>query len=391
MKIVLSTESFYPSISGVSVATFLLAKTLAEKGHRVWLFAPSTGWHSREESHPELKNLTVVRFRSIPNPFRKGFRIAFIPAKAVKRAISDIKPDIVHLQDPAPVSAATLAAARDLNIPAVVTNHFTLEYVLAYLWFLGPFKPLARKKLIGHLREFYNRCEAVIAPSRIVAAKLSEWGVTKEIFTISNGVDIERFYSYTLPQAIRENWHLPAKPIVLYVGRLDKDKSLEVLFDAIPQILARRNAHFLIVGGGNDFAKLKERAKRLGVEHNITFTGPVPHESEDLPKLYQIADIFVIPSTIESQSIVTMEAMASGLPVIAANAGALGELIKDGRNGYLFEPANSEDLAVKIIELLKNSELAKKMGEQNIKDAVAHRIELVHDEIERLYEKILNK
>ena len=389
MKIILATESYYPNISGVAVSTFLVAKTLVHEGHDVWVFAPSTDLADREERPAELNRLTVCRFRSVRNPFRSGFRVALFPGKSARRLVQLIRPDIVHLQDPAGISAAVMGAAKHLGVPVVISHHFSLDYITAYCWFFGAAKGLAKQGLVAYLRRFYNRADAVIAPSHTTANMLLDWGVKTKVSPISNGVSLERFYSYTPPTAIFRRYRLPAHvPIVLYVGRIDRDKSVEVLIEAIPRILQQCRAHFVLVGGGDFRNKCVKKAQQLGVLDSVTWIGPVPHESEDLPQLYQVARVFVIPSTAESQSMVTLEAMASGLPIVGARAGALGELVTTGENGFLFSPGESGELADCVVKILSSPNLVEELGRRSLLKAAEHRVETAHGHLLAVYQAL---
>ena len=118
---------------------------------------------------------------------------------------------------------------------------------------------------------------------------------------------------------------------------------------------------------------------------SVSFVGAIPHESEDLPQLYQVAHVFVIPSAVESQSIVTLEAMASGLPLVVANGGALGELVAPDENGFLFTPGNSGELARYVVRLLKDPGLARRLGRESLLKAGLHRIEVVHQHVVEVY------
>jgi len=158
---------------------------------------------------------------------------------------------------------------------------------------------------------------------------------------------------------------------------------------AIPQVLAQTNIHFVIVGSGNDLVKTKKLAQRLGVDQKISFLGWIDHNSDDLLRLYQAAKIFVIPSPHETQSIVVMEAMAAGLPVIGPDSGALPELIKTGQNGFLFQPGESQDLATKIIRVAENAKLQGTMARQSLELILNHQSQESISKIRKIHEKIL--
>lgn len=199
------------------------------------------------------------------------------------------------------------AIVKRKKIPLVIINHFGLDYVISYLRWLKPIHPIIKKILTAYLVKFYNSCDEVICPTETVKQELSKWGIKTPITAISNGVDLARFFSYSSPVSIRLKFHLPINPIVLYLGRIDKDKSIEVLMKAMPKVIKETNAHFVIAGIGDELPKIKKLAEEI----------------------YQISTVFAISSAIEIQSIDILEAMVTGLPIVAAHAGALPELVKN--------------------------------------------------------------
>jgi len=384
MKIVIGTESFAPSISGVAITTEVMASGLSKLGYQVYVFAPD---------HPQADdrnyNFKVIRFRSKPNPFRQGFMVAKSPSKEVLKHVLKIKPNLIHLQDPTNIGTGLLKASQKYKIPIVISNHFSLDYIVSYVNWLKPLHSLMKFGLRKYLARYYNLCDWVICPTETVKKDLVSWGVKKPVEAISNGVDLERFYSWSDLKDLYLKYHLPQNPIVLYVGRIDQDKNLEVLIRAIPEVLKKINAHFVVAGSGKDLVKIKKLTQDLKIDQQISFLGLVDHHSEDLPQLYQVSEVFVIPSPHETQSMVVMEAMASGLPIIGPDSGALPELIKNGQNGFLFEPADSVDLATKIIKILQDKDLRNKMKINSLKMISSHQYQESIKKIKRIYEKVL--
>lgn len=372
MKIIIGSESFAPNISGVATAAELLAKSLAKEGHKVSVFCPSRSFETHEDQN--YKEYKVVRFRSIKNPFRKGFRVTFLPKKEILKYVEKIKPDLIHLQDPTSICSQLLKAAKKNDIPVVVTNHFSLDYVISYLKWLKPFHPQIKFILRRYLANFYNSCNHVFCPTETVKKDLLTWGVKTEITAVSNGVDLDRFFSHSDLSDIYHKYHLPPNPIVLYMGRVDKDKRIEVFISSIPEIIKKVNAHFVVAGMGDELPKMKKMVEKLGIAEAISWIGWLDKDSPEFPKIYQLATVFAIPSPIETQSIVTMEAMATGLPVVGANAGALPELIKNGKNGYLFTPGDHKDLARKVVEILLDEKMRETFGGASLEIIEGHEI-----------------
>lgn len=370
LKIILGTESFPPNISGAAIYTHLLTKYLAQKGHKIWVLTPLV-----EKRSLDKENFKVISLPSFPNPFRRGFRVAFLPRVRIAKIVKEIKPDLIHLHSPVSICSSLLKIGQRERIPVVATHHFSLEFVLSYLGWLKLFSPFVRKVLCFYLSRFYNQCALVLIPTKTVARDLKNFGVISPLKVISHGVDLKRFSSLKsdfLKAKIRTQFGLEAKPIVLYLGRIDVDKNIETLIGAIPFVLKKKGAHFIFVGSGDKVEFFKNLAKQKGLKNSVSFLGPIPHESPDLPKIYQMADIFVNPSAIETQSLVVLEAMATGLPIVAANSGALPEIVRNGKNGFLFPAIDSSFLAQKIIILLKDEKLAKKMGKESLKMVTPH-------------------
>lgn len=386
MRIVIGSESFYPNVSGVSVTTFNLASYLAGRGHEVAVVAPSQHHGSYREEF--ANGFTVWRIGSVSNPFRKDFRVTVYPLRQVRAALAAWLPDVIHLQDPTSIGCVLSREAKARHIPVVISHHFTLDYILTYLRLLKPFHSYLRRRITRAMINFYNSCAHVICPSETVKNDLLQAGLTTSLTAVSNGVNLNRFFAYELPPSVRSASRLPDKPVVLYVGRLDPDKGLETFLDAVPLVLARSKAHFVLCGGGNLLVSLKNLVKEKGLEEYVSFLGPFGYLSPDLPRVYQLATCFVIPSAIESQSIVTLEAMASGLPVVAPSAGALPELVADGDNGFLFPPGDAVVLAEKVNRLLVDRDLCRRMGQRSLEKVIKHELNGSLQKIEEIYYQV---
>jgi 1,2-diacylglycerol 3-alpha-glucosyltransferase len=387
MRILIGSESFYPNVSGVAVTARNLASYLAGRGHQVAVLAPAIRPADGHEIYPE--GFGVYRFSSIRNPFRKGFRLTMHPYKKILGIVRSWRPDVIHLQDPASICSCLAKAARQCGVPVVISHHFTLDFIMSYLKLLKPIHNYSNAQFTRYLKDFYNRCQYVVCPSELVKEWLVAVGVTTPVTVVSNGVNLERFYSYQSPDATRASLGLPNLPLVLYVGRIDREKRLDTLLKAAPLILSKRPAHFVLCGGGSLLERMKKQAARSSLAGHVTFCGQFEHQDETLPRIYQLANCFVMPSCCETQSIVTLEAMAAGLPVVAAAAGALPELVADGENGYLFRPGDARDLAHKVGLILDNPALAEQMGVLGMEKVLKHDINLNMQQIEHIYEGLV--
>ncbi|MFA7253328.1 MAG: glycosyltransferase [Patescibacteria group bacterium] len=392
MKILLGSESFPPNISGVATATQNLAENLTKNGHEAFVFTPGAVYESKyDRRFPDYK---VLRLKSIINPFRAGYRVTFASKKKIREEVIKIAPDLIHIQDPAYIGTALRDIGRELDIPVIVTNHFSLEYALSYVKFMRPVMPMLRQGLISYLVNFYNKCDQVVTPTETFRKELESWGVKTPVQAVSNGIEIEQFLKKVSEKELKQTkdkFHLPNNPIVLYLGRVDKDKDIACLANAIPLVLKKLNAHFVIAGTGGALPEVQKIVNDAGISNAVTFLGFIEHNSPDFVNLYKNSALFAIPSPIETQSIVTLEALSTGLPVVGANSGALPELIHNNKNGFLFKTGDHKQLSASIIDILSDKKKAKRMGRTSIGIALHHEMDKAFNVMLDLYEEVIDR
>lgn len=303
--------------------------------------------------------------------------------KAVETAAVLEKPDIIHVNNPSGTGVAGVITAKRHKIPLIISNHQIPEYQK------HPFSKISNSILWKLLSWLDNRADLITVPSNFVAKKLKEKGIRKNIKVISCGVDTARFKPGIKEEA-KGSFNLSSKPVILFVGRFGKEKNLELIVKAAPYILQHTDAQFVLVGfDGGVLNQLKELIDELKLKDKFIFMDYLPHDSELLPKIYQAADLFVMPSFFETQSIVTLEAMASGLPIVASNSGALPELVENNINGFLFEKNNPTNLGEKAVLILKNSKIREEMGRESRRLAVEHDFRRTVEEYENAYKSLL--
>ncbi len=326
MKILIVGPTFYPDVNGASYFTQRLARYLYKTGHSILVIAPSR--FMRNENY-DLNGVSVFGVRSFPT-FINGFRIAqsiFIK-KEIRKKIKEFSPDIIHLQSHLIFSKTVMKIARELKIPVIGTNHFMPENLTHYLHLPERIENYIKRWAWGGFLKIFEKLDAITTPTETGAKLLTEIGLTRTVSPISCGVDLKIFNPQNDGSYLRKKYNLPEKLSLLYLGRLDKEKNVDVFLEAFVLALRKIDAHFVIAGFGAEEKNLRELTVRLKIEKSVTFTGFVT--DEDKPNLYRIADCFAIAGVAELQSIATMEAMASGLPVIAVNATALPHLVKHG-------------------------------------------------------------
>lgn len=391
MKILFATDQYLPTPGGISIVTQRISQALAKKGHSVAIIAPSSGWKFKKESE---NGVVIYGIQSLLVHKLKQLRYSptFLYKKEINNIIIDFKPDIIHLETANTIASEALEAAKKLKIPVIATCHIMPENISGTL----PFLPSKIGKIIGDLYmkqiiKVFNRVDFVTAPTPIGTAILSAYNIQKPLLALSNGIDLAAFQQpgEEAKENLRKKYSLPSDPIILYIGRLDKEKKVNILIESLQYIKKSQPFHVVIEGKGQQMEYLQNLAKKLEIKNKISFIGYV--EEKELCTLYSISTIFVMPSTAELQSLVTMEAMCLGLPVIGAQAGALPYLIKPNKNGFLFEPDNPVDLAGKLQILLEDQELQKNMGQESLSLIKEHDINNVIKKMEAVYTKIINE
>ncbi len=390
MKILIASDTYYPSVNGASYFTQRLATMLAKRGHQVSVIAPS---ETIKDTKTIREGVTIYGVPSIKVPRIKNFRISPLTfvQRAILRHVQEIKPDIIHIQNHFMIGKGVLKAAQKFNIPIVGTNHFMPENLIHYLHLPRPAEEQMKKFGWRQFLQVYDKLDAVTSPTETAAKLTQKSGLKQKVRAISCGIDLVRFNPRNDGAYLKDRYKIPKDHlIILYVGRLDQEKRIDLMFQAMPEVLKKINkAHLVLAGTGQLRSELEDMAKKMGIEESVTFTGFVP--DEDLANLYRMADLFLMAGIAELQSIVTMEAMASGKPVVAVNAVALPELVHDGENGYLFPEDNAPVLADRIIKILSDDKLRQKMGAKSLEIIQYHDINKSMERFEALYKEAIAK
>jgi glycosyltransferase involved in cell wall biosynthesis len=345
MRVLIISHTYPPALNGQAVFTSNLAEGLARQGQQVRVLVPAIDRPAFEmRNGVEIQGVSAIDLRFI----HKDLSLALASRSQAERILQEFKPDLIHLQDPSPISQVCLQLAKQRHIPVLATHHPGPAIWAPYL---PGDKPVVSKLIVPLIWFFFihylNKADRVCAPSQAAANMLATHGVKKPLKAITCGVRLEEFDT-TAPEQplLRKKFGLPPdKKLFVYVGRLDEEKKVEVLIGALP--LLKDPASLLVVAGtGTRQKSLQDLAAALAVADRVIFLGNV--QRAEIPDLYSACDIFVMPGDVESLSISTLEALASGKPVIAANAMALPEMVLDRKNGFLFRPGDSADLARKM-------------------------------------------
>jgi glycosyltransferase involved in cell wall biosynthesis len=373
LRILIGADTFVPEINGAAIFAARLAAGMVKRGHDVHVMAPAPSrkhgtWTEIIEGEP----MTVHRlysWRWYPHPWLR-FALPWRIEQNSARVLDLVKPDVVHFQ-----SRGLSHQASKRGIRIIGTNHFMPENLLEHALIPKPFWPWSIRMAWKAASRSFNRAEAVTSPTRKAADFLEQNIGHRHVIAISCGIDM---HNYT------PNFEPRTENRILFVGRITGEKQLDKLVRAFAKLDPALNASLELVGGGDQENFLRQLAASLGVGKRVTITGYV--EESFLRSELTRATVFAMPSIAELQSIATMEAMASGLPIVAANAMALPHLVHDGDNGFLFEPGNVDELSARLTEILTMPEdELQKLKEASLKIVSAHDISGTLDTFERLY------
>jgi len=379
MRVMVVTDQYEPMVGGVPTVTRELAHGLAERGHAVALVAPSPRWRGGTASAAGF----AVSYRgSVRWPWYEGMRLGYLSAAGARALIASFAPDVAHLHSPVTLGVMTRIGARRQRVPVVYTNHYLPANVRGSA---GAPSLVLDAVFYRHVIGFANRCAHVTAPTATALRLLRDRGLRVPSGVVSNGVDTRTFSPGPPDDTIRQRYGLPAgQPLILSVGRLSAEKRVDVVLDAAARL--RAGPLLAIAGAGPDEARLRARARRLGVAGKVRFLGFVP--AADLPGLYRLADVFAIASEAELQSLAALEAMATGLPVVAADACALAELVRDGDNGFLVAPGDADALSARLATLCRDPALRARMSAASLRIVGGHERDRCLAEWESLYSRL---
>src|SRR5262245_30755585 len=364
LRIALFSEVYWPMVSGVGVTLLRLTEALQARGHQVRVYS-ATYALPPEGDRPEVHRSPSVPFFLYPD-----VQWAFPRLRDVVEDLSRFRPDVVHVATEFSLGIAGVKAARQLGIPIVASAHTDYDqYAVRY----GV--PWALRAGWHYLRWFYGQAHRVLCPSRIYEEHLHSRGVT-HTGVWSRGVDPGEFHPRFRSEAYRARFGVGANDLlVTYIGRIAREKNLELLLRAWETLVGSRGgAQLVLVGRG----PLEEEIRRRELP-GVHVTGLM--KGRELGEAYASADVFTFPSPTETFGNSLLEAMGSGLPSLVAAAGGVLESAEHGRNAWLVAPNSTEAITDGLSRLLADPALRRRLAEGALQTAGERRWDVVYDQL----------
>ena len=374
MRIAIITETFLPKVDGIVKVSCLLLDHLSRRGIEALVIAPRYGDGSSYNDVP------IHSLPSLPMPLYPEARLGFATL-SLYRSLAAFQPDVAHLFHPVMTGIPTMAMLKWMEVPTVTSFH--LDYArLAQQFRFGALDLGFTRPLIDELtKNVFNWADYSLAPSKLVQKQMQHLGIAN-VGLWRRGVDAGAFNPVFRSEAMREEMTQgnPAETVLLYVGRLSQEKQIEHIRPTLEQL---SNTRLVIVGDGPARPWLERELADLPV----TFMGYL--RGERLSRAYASADMFVFPSRLETFGLVVIEAMAAGLPVVAARVGGVSDVVSEGINGYTFESGDQTGLLEGVRRIASDKNRMRWMGQQARAYAETQSWESIMDEVIEIYGSLI--
>jgi 1,2-diacylglycerol 3-alpha-glucosyltransferase len=377
VRIAFFADSYKPYLSGVTNSAEILVNELRRLGHRVYIFAPH--YPGYKDTDPD-----IYRFPSIAGGYPK-FRLALPFVKRVPEV------DLIHSHSPFQAGLLAQLVARRRKIPFVYSFHTLFTRYVHFAKFIPP--ALAKAGIVAYLKAFCRGADTIITPSTLAKRVLRAWGIKQPVEIVPSGVELQKYSAEPAKtrNELRQKYGLkPDDKVLLYAGRLSKEKNLPFLLEAYKSLqdlkLTTYNLQLVLVGGGPLEEKVKNQKSKI---KNIVLTGEIPYP--EVLNYYLMGDVFIFASLTETQGMVLAEAKAAGLPVVALFAGGLTGTVRSGIDGYLVR-RDLSSFVEHVERLLSDDELRAKMSLAARADAhTRFSSDVVAKQVETVYNSLIRK
>ncbi|MDQ2693341.1 MAG: glycosyltransferase family 4 protein [Chloroflexota bacterium] len=381
MHIAFFTNYYHPVVNGVvrSVASF--RDVLMRQGHNVFVFAQADDDYEDEEPF-------IFRYPSLPLPVPGDVSTALPVSPFVEQLLPTLKLDVIHTHHPILLGQTAARRANELGLPLVFTFHTQYwEYTHYVPLPIEAVQEFLKNRIHRWLRDYMQRCHHIVIPSESMRDFLvREYGLQERYTVIPTGTNLEPFLRAD-GKSLRKKQGWQKETVLISIGRLAPEKNWDTLLRGFASVVREKpELRLVLIGDGPAKGDLRELASELGVAERVTFTGAVPFD--EIPTYLKAADAFCFASVTETQGLVTIEAMAAGLPVVAVDGSGTRDIVKNGRQGFLVDN-DPEALAKGIKKLLADPQRLKRFSENALKKARAYDIQVLGKRVIDVYHQAI--
>ncbi|MDA3809816.1 MAG: glycosyltransferase [Spirochaetaceae bacterium] len=387
IKIAYFTDTFFPQINGVVSSVINLTKSLADRGHEIFIVAPGTDKEFEEFTYP---GITVLRIKSIKASFYEDFRWTKILSLKTFKILKKENIDIIHFETPVGLGVMARNMAKLLNIPLVGTYHTFISDPR----YIKHFKLLKPSLLVQNLswfytNQFYNRADLTTAPSQSTIEEMKDNGCSAPLMkSISNGINPADFDNSKACDII-EKYKLNGKTI-LYVGRISQEKSIEVLLQAfIHSAKLDSEIQILIVGDGPQMSDIRELADHSEYRARINIVGSIGHDLLLKSGIYGACEIFATASETENQPMTILEAQVNGCICVGVNARGVPGMVISGESGIIVDKGDFRSMGEAFNSILNDKNLLLSMKKKTMEEVKKHFLPNIVIEWENEYNNLI--
>lgn len=380
MHIAYFTNFYLPVVNGVARSVQSFREALSAMGHNVFVFAQEDNY---EDTEP-----FIFRYPSLHLPLPVDIPTALPVSAFVDQLIPKLKLDIIHTHHPVLLGQTAATKAREYNLPLVFTFHTQYHEYTHYIPFpQEQVQEFIKTRVIMWLQEFMRKCQHIVIPSESMRTVLvNEYGLVDRFTVIPTGIDLTP-YKKANGAELRTQWNWQDDKVIISAGRLAEEKNWDTLLRAFA--IAQKtqpNIRLVLLGDGPQADALRQLAGELEITDRVTFVGKVPFE--EIPNYLKAADLFSFASITETQGLVTLEAMAAGLPVVAVDGSGTRDILEDGKQGLLTQN-DPQALANGIIKMMEDASLAGKFKSAALKTSRAFDNQKLARKMLKVYEQAI--
>lgn len=377
MNIGIFTDTYFPQINGVATSTMILFEELRKNGHNVYIFTPNDVGVDKNERY-------IYRLPSMKFVFSRNHRMTLMCPPKILLTFRKLKLDIVHTQTEFSMGLLGKMVAEYYDIPLVHTYHTMYE---DYVHYILHGHLITKKGAHKFSKVFCNSCDYIITPSAKTKIALEDYGVKKPLSIIPTGLYLDKYLRkkdiFQTLELKKELGILENEKVVLVLGRIAKEKSIDVVINAFSKVINKvDNCKLLIVGDGPYLKELKKMVAKMSISDKVIFAGFVANNIID--EYYKLGDLFITASTSETQGLTYIEAMASSLPVIVKKDLSVTNVVIDSVNGFVF--SKDSELPDLMTTLLNNTKIRQRFIDNSLKIVNSYRADVFVKDVCKVYE-----